>query len=122
MAAGGLSRKNMRLDGVDLRPYLKGSKKLPPHESLFWRAGSIWAVREDRWKLIYAADRYWLFDLQAGVREHNNMADHRPSVVKRLKESYGEWNRGNIAPIWPPFGAKSSPMFIVDDVEVIWTF
>ena len=78
VAAGGVPRENMQLDGVDLLPYLQGSKKLPPHENLFWRAGSIWAVREDTWKLIYAADRYWLFDLKADVGEQNNMADIRP--------------------------------------------
>ena len=50
------------------------------------------------------------------------MADLRPDVVKRLQESYDEWNRGNIAPLWPPFGAKSNPMFFVGDIEVIWTF
>ena len=122
VAAGGVPRENMQLDGVDLLPYLEGSKKLPPHENLFWRAGSIWAVREDTWKLIYAADRYWLFDLKADVVEQNNMADLRPDVVKRLQESYDEWNRGNIAPLWPPFGAKSNPMFFVGDIEVIWTF
>ena len=43
-------------------------------------------------------------------------------VIKRLQESYDEWNRGNIAPLWPPFGAKSNPMFFVGDIEVIWTF
>ena len=121
-AAGGLPRKDLYLDGVDLLPYLEGSEKSPPHENLFWRAGSIWAIREDNWKLIFAAERYWLYDLEQDIGEANNLVDQHPDIVAKLQKSYDEWNRANMAPIWPPFGAKSNPMFFVDDIEVIWTF
>ena len=121
-AAGGLPRKDLYLDGVDLLPYLEGSEKSPPHENLFWRAGSIWAIREDNWKLIFAAERYWLYDLEQDIGEANNLVDQHPDIVKKLQKSYDQWNRANMAPIWPPFGAKSNPLFFVDDIEVIWTF
>ena len=122
VAAGGVPRENMNLDGVDLLPYLESSKKSLPHENLFWRAGSIWAVREDNWKLIFAAETYWLYDLEQDLGEANNLADQHPDIVHKLQKLYDHWNRANIAPIWPPFGAKSNPTFFVDDIEVIWTF
>ena len=122
VAAGGLLKENMNLDGVDLLPYVEGSVKSTPHKNLFWRAGSIWAVRDDNWKLIFAAETYWLYDLEQDLGEANNLADQHPDVVQKLQKHYDHWNHANIPPIWPPFGAKSNPLFFVDDIEVLWTF
>ena len=110
------------LDGVDLIPYLNGSNSDKPHDKLFWRAGPIWAAREGDWKLIYAADRFWLYDLSTDIGEINNLADKRQDVVKRITASYAQWNAGNIEPLWPSFAAKNMPAFSVDGVPVNWTF
>ena len=121
-AAGGKLPSDRTLDGVDLIPYLDGSNSGVPHDRLFWRAGPIWAARVGDWKLIYAADRYWLYDLSADIGEINNLAGKRQDVVKRLTASYAQWNAGNIEPLWPSFAAKSLPDFSVDGVMVNWTF
>ena len=121
-AGGGKLPTDRTIDGVDLIPYLNGSNSDKPHEKLFWRAGPVWAARVGDWKLIYAADRYWLYDLSADIGEINNLADTRQDVVKRLTASYARWNAGNIEPLWPSFAAKSGPTFSVDGVPVNWTF
>jgi len=110
------------IDGVDLIPYLDGSNSEKPHDRLFWRAGPIWAARVGDWKLIYAADRFWLYDLSKDAGETNNLAKERRDVVKTIKASYAQWNSRNIEPLWPTFGAKNMPQFSVDGVTVHWTF
>jgi len=40
------------LDGVNLLPYLTGTKQGRPHETLFWKSGSRWAVRHGDLKLV----------------------------------------------------------------------
>ena len=121
-AAGGKLPTDGTIDGVDLIPYLNGSKSGRPHDKLFWRAGPIWAARDGDWKLIYAADRYWLYDLSTDIGEANNLAEQRPDIVKRIEASYAQWNAGNIDALWPSFGAKDLPAFSVDGVNVKWTF
>ena len=121
-AAGGTVPTDGTIDGVDLIPYLNGSNSDVPHDKLFWRAGPIWAARVGDWKLTYAADRYWLYDLSTDIGEINNLADKRPDVVKRIHASYAQWNAGNIEPLWPSFAAKDMPDFSVDGVTVKWTF
>ena len=121
-AAGGKLPEDKAIDGVDLISYLNGSNSIKPHNKLFWRAGSIWAARDGDWKLIYAADRYWLYDLSKDIGEKTNLADKRQEIVKQITASYEQWNSGNIDPLWPSFGAKGMPEFAVDGVNVNWTF
>ncbi|MCY3837723.1 MAG: sulfatase-like hydrolase/transferase, partial [Gammaproteobacteria bacterium] len=121
-AGGGELPTNREIDGVDLIPYLDGSNSEKPHGRLFWRAGPIWAARAGDWKLIYAADRYWLYDLSKDIGETNNLAKERGDIVKTIKAAYAKWNSRNIEPLWPTFGAKNMPQFSVDGVQVHWTF
>ncbi|MBT5817933.1 MAG: sulfatase [Proteobacteria bacterium] len=121
-AAGASPATDIALDGVDLMPYLSGSNSEKPHDKLFWRAGNIWATREGDWKLIYAADRHWLYDLSADIGEKTNLADKRPDRVKEMTASFEQWNRGNVEPLWPSFGTKGMPRFSVDGVNINWTF
>ena len=120
-AAGGKLPPDRDIDGVDLIPHLDGSNSQKPHDRLFWRAGPIWAARVGDWKLIYAADRYWLYDLSKDIGEINNLAKERGDVVKTIKATYAKWNSGNIEPLWPTFGAKTMPQYSVDGVQVHWT-
>jgi arylsulfatase A-like enzyme len=121
-AVGASPSSDNALDGVDLMPYLSGSNSEKPHDKLFWRAGNIWATRAGDWKLIYAADRHWLYDLSTDIGEKTNLADHRPDIVKRMTASFEEWNSGNIEPLWPSFGTKGMPSYSVDGVNIKWTF
>ena len=119
-AAGGTLPADRALDGVDLLPFLSDSSGEPPHDALFWRQGSNWAVRQGDWKLIHAADRNWLYNLADDLSEQTNVAEQNPEVVERLTEHFSEWNNDNVDPLWPPVGAKSLPDFSIDGVAINW--
>ena len=107
-------------DGVDLVPYLNGSIDGRPHDTLYWRSGPNWAIREGDWKLIHAGDRYWLYDLSVDIGEQTDLAAERPEIVEKLKNVFDRWNSEMIDPLWPPIGVKSSPSFAVDGVAIDW--
>lgn len=107
-------------DGVDLMPFLDPSNSARPHDELFWRSGPNWAVRDGNWKLIYAGDQYWLYDLSTDIGEKVNVVAEHPEIVKKIKAKYDQWNSQMMDPLWPPIGVKSMPGFNVDGVEVEW--
>lgn len=102
-AAGGTVPRDVRLDGVNLLPYLTGDKKRPPHDMLFWRFGNQYAVRAGKWKLVKQGNRpVRLFDLASDVGEKNDLAAKMPEKVKELEAAYASWNAKNIDPLWKP--------------------
>jgi arylsulfatase A-like enzyme len=107
-------------DGVDLMPYLTGSIDDCPHDTLYWRSGANWAIRQGNWKLIHAGDRDWLYDLSEDIGEQSNLAAERPEIVEQLKSAFDRWNSEMIDPLWPPIGVKASPDFSVDGVAIDW--
>ena len=53
LAAAGIEKSPGKpLDGVNLIPYLTGAKQGRPHETLYWKSGSRWAVRHGDLKLV----------------------------------------------------------------------
>ena len=91
-------------DGVDLLPYLTGSKKGAAHEHLFWRMGANSAVRKGKWKLHrIGEDSYRLFNLEKDREENENVAGANPKVVAELKETLAKWNAGLAPPIRSQF-------------------
>ena len=121
-AAGAELGEYRQLEGVDLLPYLKESEGTPPHESLFWRQAPNWAVRSGNWKLTFAADRYWLYDLSKDIGEKNNLAGSHPEKIKQLTEQYQKWNSQNTDPAWPALSSKTISELSVDDVPIEWVF
>ena len=121
-AAGGTPPGNIELEGVDLLPYLDGSNSERPHETLCWRNGPNWAIRDGDWKLIYAAKRYWLYNLSDDIGERANLVTERPDIVKGLTAKYEQWNSKNIDPLWPSRGSKKMSSVSVDGVPISWVF
>jgi arylsulfatase A-like enzyme len=107
-------------DGVDLIPYLQGSKPGQPHETLYWRSGANWAIRSGDWKLIHAGGRDWLYNLADDIGEQTNRASERPRIVEELKRIHSRWDADMIDPAWPPIGSKTAPQFSVDGVPIDW--
>ncbi len=100
-AAGAIPKNGLPLDGVDLAAYLSGDRAEAPHQSLFWRYGDRWAVREGNYKLIkYRTDPLQLFDLSADIGEAHDIAAAEPQVVSRLQERWGKWNSELVKPAW----------------------
>jgi arylsulfatase A-like enzyme len=119
-AGGGEHATDKPGDGVDLMPYLKEATRDRPHDVLFWRGGSNWAVRAGNWKLIHAGDRDWLYDLSEDIGEQSDLAAERPELVKKLRNAHERWNSEMIDPLWPPTGSKTAPQFSVDGTSIEW--
>lgn len=100
-AAGIQLPSDLKLDGVDLVPYLNGENSATPHETLFWSNGPNKAVRLGDWKLIVAGDHEFLFDLNSDVGETKNLAQQEPEVLKRLERALNDWQSQMKPPAWP---------------------
>jgi len=101
------------LDGVDLTPYLTGEKTGRPHETLFWRFGKQWAVRQGDWKLVVARGgsmKPELYNLADDLSESKNLAADKPEILARLQATYDAWNAEQAPPSVPdqPAAAKKA--------------
>ena len=116
-AAGGSVKKQWKLDGVDLLPFLEGKKSGRPHETLYWRFGPQWAIRKGDWKLLQAPEDkllppialpempvgpVHLYDLSADIGESNDLSEKQPQKVKELRAAWDAWNKELAPPGWLP--------------------
>lgn len=117
-------------DSVNLLPHLRGERRRPPHDVLFWRANPNVAVRKGQWKLWkvnktdmnlsavtdLAASRLpmqpWpqdsphgqltlLYDLSQDIGERENLAADHPDVVAELERHLADWDSEMGEPAWP---------------------
>ena len=116
-AAGGAVRKEWKLDGVNLLPYLDGKSTGRPHETLFWRFGPQWAIRKGDWKLMQAPEEKMLpstalpnmpvgpvhlFNLADDLSESHDLSAQHPEKVIELKAEWETWNKQQAPPAWLP--------------------
>jgi arylsulfatase A-like enzyme len=102
-AGGGTIDPAWKLDGVDLMPYLTGSKTGPPHKTLYWRFGPQWAIRKGDWKLVAArpgAKIEKLFNLSKDIGEATDLSADYPAKVNELKTEWAAWNGEQADPLW----------------------
>ena len=91
----------IRLDGIDLLPFIKGKVSGSPHDTLFWSNGPNSAVRHGDWKLIKSYDNTWLFHLASDISESNNLAKSKSEIAEQLETLYHEWRSHMNEPAWP---------------------
>ncbi len=91
----------IRLDGIDLSPFMRGRVSGSPHDTLFWSNGPNIAVRHGDWKLVKSYDNTWLFNLVSDIGESDNLAKSEPKIVKQLETLYHEWRSQMSEPAWP---------------------
>ena len=119
-AAGVEAAPDGRLDGVDLLPYLTGTKTTPPHELLYWRLGEQMAIRRGDWKLVRydvtpdhpgAVSRNAsrpdvtpprLYNLARDIGETHDLAAEQPEKVRELLDAWQAWSRQMARPSWGP--------------------
>ncbi len=102
-----------KLDGVDLLPYLDGSKQSRPHEALFWRFGQQMAVRAGDWKLVRydtnadtqsgkaePVSSLKLYNLAEDIHEDKDLSASMPEKVTELQKMWDVWNQDNVKPLW----------------------
>ena len=101
-AAGGTPQPEWKLDGANLLPLLEGKADKLDRDTLYWRFGVQYAVRQGDWKLVKAglAQPVQLFDLRADRHEKDDLAAKQPEKVKALQALWDAWNAHNIPPRW----------------------
>jgi arylsulfatase A-like enzyme len=113
LAAAGVADE-AKIDGVNLLPYLDGTKGGAPHDALYWRFGKQMAIRAGDFKLVRYdsnADTLTgagnqpvtaakLYNLASDIGEANDLAASMPDKVKELEAKWDQWNSSNIAPLW----------------------
>lgn len=112
-AAEVTAKPEWKLDGVDLLPYVGGTKKDAPHQALFWRFGQQMAVRAGDWKLVRYdsnADTQTgkaqpvtapkLYNLAQDIHEDSDLSAAMPEKVAELQKLWDVWNKDNAEPLW----------------------
>jgi arylsulfatase A-like enzyme len=100
-AAGGEIRRDGKLDGVNLLPFLEGKDAGAPHEMLFWRFGEQRAARKGDWKMVrYDSTGTHLYNLRDDIGESKDLAAQQPEVLREMQAAWDAWNRDNVAPLW----------------------
>jgi len=93
VAAGDTIDPAWKLDGVNLMPFLNGTDKGHPHETLYWRIGARQAIRHGNWKMIHerGLKRPALFDLSQDIGERTDLAGKNPEKLAELTTLYERW-------------------------------
>jgi len=117
-AAGGESDPAWKLDGVNLLPHFEGKTNTPPHDTLYWRFGTQWAIRRGDWKLVQSREGRGgniqiakegpvrLFNLREDLAEKNDLAAAQPDRVVELRRRWDQWNAPLPEPAWKPDPTK----------------
>ncbi len=117
-AAGSESDPAWKLDGVNLLPHFEGKTNEPPHDALYWRFGTQWAIRRGDWKLVQGREGRGgsiqiaregpmrLFNLKEDIAEQNDLAASHPEKVAELRQLWEQWNDQLPEPAWKPGPAK----------------
>ena len=79
------------LDGVNLMPFLKGSRAGDAHSQLFWRMGPQGAMRQGPWKLVKVEDADYLFNLTTDIGERHDLAATDPQRLKTMQAAWQAW-------------------------------
>lgn len=107
MRAAGIDKSpGHALHGVDLVPYVTGKAEGRPHQTLYWKNGVRWAVRDGDLKLCVPEGNGepMLFNVAQDIGETSDLAASRPDDVARLKALYDAW----AAEVQPtPWGQQS---------------
>jgi len=100
MSLSGTTKPSMghAFDGVDLLPYLGGEKTDPPHDTLYWRRGEDYAIRQGDWKLAWndqdRSGQIELFDMANDPGEWKSLAATHPERAQQLQDAFDAWDSG----------------------------
>lgn len=115
---GATQPQNM-LDGKDILPYIKGTKKGAPHEYLFWRQydQKNYAVLDKSGvkEVILKDSAVHLYELKNDVGEKNNIADRDSKTAEQLKKEIKKWEAKTIPPAF--YGLNQEELYNKEQKE-----
>ncbi len=116
--AGVLIPDNLKIDGINLLPYINGINSNNPHETLYWKEGDLQTIIHKNMKLIRSNTpvyRDWLFDLEKDPYEQMNINKEYPKVIAQLNSLLDIHISEQVKPLWP--SVVSTPIRI-DKTEI----
>lgn len=91
-ATGAKAPDDVKLDGFDMLPVLRGEAKSSRSE-MFWQRRSDKAARFENWKWLESAKGRGLYDLSTDLGERNDLSQEKPEIAKMMQEKFAEWRR-----------------------------
>ena len=96
--------KEIKLDGVNLIPFLTNEKSGEPHETLYWKNANYQAIIHNDWKLIrskFPNEQEYLYNLKNDPYEQNNLAMSELTLKSLLHAKLNTHIESMPEPSWP---------------------
>ena len=85
-AAGVEAHQSLKLDGVNLLPFLEGAEEGAPHERLLWRSGANSVARDGSWKLLQSEGGLTrLYNVDYDPGESQDFSNAHPQLIEELQ-------------------------------------
>jgi autotransporter-associated beta strand protein len=101
--------------GVDLFPYLQGAQTGDPHQVMFWRNRSFWAVRKGDWKLARPNEPqynlYALYNEATDPSEQTNLINVQTAIRDELYRDFTLWEATLAKPRFGVLGVDDRHIF-----------
>lgn len=100
-AAGITPGRDSGSDGVNLLPFMEGTRSGNPHTELVWRKDGAAALRFNQYKLIRIkgiGER--LYDLNKDPGETTDLLQTNPKWRRKLNKQLEQWEKDKKAPRW----------------------
>ncbi len=91
-ATGAKPMPEVKLDGFDMTPVLRGETKSPRQE-MFWQRRSDKAARVGQWKWLESAKGSGLYDLSTDIGEQHDVSKDKPEILKMVKGRFAVWRK-----------------------------
>ena len=96
--------KEIKIDGVNLIPFLTNEKSGEPHQTLYWKNANYQAIIHNDWKLIrskFPNEQEYLYNLKNDPYEQNNLAMSELTFKSLLHAKLNTHIESMPEPSWP---------------------
>ena len=91
-ATGAPAPKDVKLDGFDMLPILRGEKP-SPRQDMFWQRRSDKAARVGNWKWLDSAKGKGLYDLSNDIGETKDLSKEKPEILQMMQARFAAWRK-----------------------------
>lgn len=91
-ATGAPAPKDVKLDGFDMLPVLRG-KEPSPRQDMFWQRRLDKAARVGHWKWLDSAKGKGLYDLSNDIGETKDLSEEKPEVFQMIQARFAAWRK-----------------------------